>query len=140
MWPSLVLGPSDHAYVVWTQNLDMGGGCAGIDPGPRDGTYFATDATGQWVTTRLTRTPGESAITFEPSTGRIDVITHDFDGGGPLTYRTSSDGTDWTAAPISDTRELTDPVIRVDPATNRLVVLAISWSDEMPGIVLLTLS
>ena len=91
-------------------------------------------------TTRLTRTPGESAITFEPSTGRIDVITHDFDGGGPLTYRTSSDGTDWTAAPISDTRELTDPVIRVDPATNRLVVLAISWSDEMPGIVLLTLS
>lgn len=130
--PSLVLGPGDHAYMVWTQDADGGGGCAGPGPSPVDGVYFATDASGRWKTTRLTKTPGESSITLNPSTGRIEVVVN---RGTDLTEYESTGGDDWTSTSIPDTVGLSNPLIRVNPATGSLNVLALDFDT---GIHLLT--
>lgn len=137
--PSLVLGPGDHAYLIWTENTDNGGGCVSPEPGPVDGVYFASDASGRWKTTRLTNTPDRASIALDPSSGRIDVVV---DRAGPLPSTTtdltayeSTGGIDWTSATIPHTAHLTDPVIRVNPATGSINVFA---TDYDKAIYLLT--
>ena len=130
--PSLVLGPGDHAYMVWNQNVDNGGGCVSLEPGPLDGIYFGTDASGSWKTARLTKQPGVAALTLDPSSGRIDVVI----GLGPgLSVSTSVGGARWTSTPLPGTTGLSDPVIRHDPLTGGTSVFA---SDYDTGIFLVT--
>ena len=97
-WPSLVLGPGDHAYLVWSQDTFGEGGCAGPDPGPLDGIYFATDASGRWKTTRLTKMPAQPSLTLDPATGRIEVVLTDENG---MTQYESTGGDQWTSTTIS---------------------------------------
>lgn len=131
MAPSLVLGPGDHAYAIWTQTTDPGGGCAGPEPGPLDGTYFGTDAGGRWKTTRLTRSTGESSLTLDPASGRIEVIVND----GSFHHFVSVDGATWTRKKIAGTEGLGNPVLRVNPATGSVSVFAVKWEG---GIYVLT--
>jgi hypothetical protein len=130
--PTLVLGPGDDAYMVWTQSTDGGGGCAGPEPGPLDGVYFGTDAGGRWKSARLTRTPGEASLTLDPVSGRIEAIAND---GSSLARFASVGGTDWTAERIPGTRSLINAVIRLNPLTGRVSVLAMDFDK---GIYLLT--
>jgi hypothetical protein len=129
--PSLVLGPGDHAYMVWTQNADGGGGCAGPDPSPVDGVYFATDASGSWKTTRLTATPGEASLTLDPSSGRLEVVVND----GTLTQYESAGGNEWTSTEMPGTTGLINPLIRQNPVTGSVNVMALDYDT---GIYLLT--
>jgi len=131
-WPSLVLGPGDHAYLVWSQDTDNGGGCASPDPGPIDGVYFATDASGQWKTTRLTKLPARPSLTLDPSTGRLEVVLNDEHG---LTQYESIGGADWTSTTIPEPIPLDAPLVRVNPATGSLNVLALDYDT---GIYLTT--
>ena len=125
--PALVLGPGDHGYLIWTQKVDPGGGCAEGGPGPLDGTYVGTDATGQWVRDRLTEFPNGASLTLDPSSGRLHVIA-----GDRLTYFTSPGDGSWTSAELRGTEGLHEAVIRLDPATGRPIVFALAWGDD-PG-------
>ena len=118
--PALVLGPGDRAYLLWTQDRDAGGGCAGVGPGPLDGTYFGTDRDGAWVTQRITRAVGGSALTLDPSTGRVHVIVDD---GSLLRYmRLRPDGS-WASTKLRGTQGMYESVIRLDPVRGRIVVV-----------------
>jgi hypothetical protein len=129
MSPSLVLGPGDHPYIAWTQNVDNGGGCAGIEAGPLDGVYVATDASGKWTSHRITRTPGQASLTLDPATGRTHVVVVKDSG---LTDYQSIGGSVWTSAKIPGTATLTDPLIRLDPLTGSVNVFG---NDYDSGIL-----
>jgi hypothetical protein len=130
--PSLVLGPGDHAYMVWTQNADGGGGCVGPEPSPVDGVYFATDASGSWKTTRLTATPGEASLTLDPSSGRIEVVVNH---GSGLTQYESVGGDDWTSTMVPGTTGLNGPLIRMNPVTGSVNIVAFDYDK---GLYLVT--
>jgi hypothetical protein len=133
MGPSLVLGPGDRAYMVWMQTTDGGGGCVGPDPGPLDGVYFGTDASGAWKTTRLSPEPNGASLTLDPSSGRIDVVIPD---GPHLTRFSSFGGTTWTSARIAGTAGMYAGAIRVNPLTHGLSLFTFDADDT--GIYLLT--
>jgi hypothetical protein len=133
--PSLVLGPHDRAYMTWTQTIDIGGGCAGPDPGPLDGNYFATDAGGKWKTTRLSREPNGALLTLDASSGRIDVVMND---GPNLTRFSSVGGKNWSSARIAGTKGMGAAAIRVNPVTHALSLFTFTWDDA--GMYLLTRS
>jgi hypothetical protein len=132
--PSLVLGPGDRGFVVWSQTTDSGGGCASPDPGPLDGTYVGVDAGGTWTTHRLSKAPGGSSLTLDPSSGRIDVIV----GTGSLTHYVSEDGKTWTSKALVGTGGLSNPAIRRNPADGSLGVVAIDWTDSRNGVYVST--
>jgi hypothetical protein len=130
--PALVLGPRDRGYLMWTQDVNQGGGCADIEPGPLDGTYVGTDATGQWASQRIAAVVNSGSFTLDPSTGRLHVII----AGPLLTYFTSLGDGRWTSKELPGTERLEAPVIRLDPATGRPVVFGLDWRDT-PGIAVL---
>jgi hypothetical protein len=132
MWPSLVLGPGDHAYLVWTQSTDGGGGCAGPGPGPLDGVYFGTDVSGRWKTTRLTKTPAAATLTLDPATGDVHVVV---DKGSALVHYQSTSGDVWSSTKIPAPATLDGPFIRFNPVTGGLNVF---MTDFDHGIYLLT--
>ena len=125
--PSLVLGPGDHGYLLWTQYADSGGGCAEVGPGPLDGTYFGSDASGAWVSRRISLATDATSLTLDPSTGQLHAIIKD----GALRYFTTDGAAPWLAAEIPDSSRLTSPVIRLDPSTGRIVVFAVDWGASV---------
>jgi hypothetical protein len=133
--PSMVLGPGDRAYMIWIQTTDSGGGCVGPEQGPLDGTYFGTDASGTWKTTRLSRSLGESSLTLDPSSGRIDVVIHD---GPYLTRFSSLRGMTWTSGRIAGSKAMGDPLIRVNPKTHALALFAQKWNENGSELYVLT--
>ena len=133
--PSLVLGPGDRAYMIWTQTTDSGGGCVSPEPGPLDGLYFGTDASGRWTTTRLSRTPGEASLTLDPSSGRLEVVVKN----GPLLTEFSSVGGDrWASTKIPGTESMGNALIRVNPNTHGVSVFALKWDENGSDIYILT--
>ena len=96
---------------------------AGPDPGPLDGTYVGTDASGHWTSKRITRSTGETAFTIDPSTGRLHALVN----ADTMTYYTGTVGKHLTRKKLAGTRDLGNAVIRMDPSTGRLVVFAIKW-------------
>ncbi|MBA2720753.1 MAG: hypothetical protein H0U52_16160 [Chloroflexi bacterium] len=129
--PSLVLGPGDRAYLLWLQNTDGGGGCAGPESGPLDGVYVATDAGGRWTSTRLSARPSQGSLSLDAATGRLDAVVSN---EGTMTRYSSRDGASWTSSRIPGTTAMGSPVVRVDPTTGRLGLFVIPWSDSS-GIV-----
>jgi hypothetical protein len=125
--PSLVLGPGDRAYMIWTQTTDGGGGCVGPEPGPLDGLYFGTDASGTWKTTRLSRTENAASLTLDPVSGRIEVVVKN---RLPLIEFTSVGGDKWTSKKIPGTSGMVDPLVRSNPKTHGVSVFAQKWSDD----------
>jgi hypothetical protein len=115
---SVVLGKRNEAYAVWTSAYH-GLGCADSGPFPEDGTYFGTDASGTWVTTRITPDVGRASITVDPATGQVHVVLA---GAGGLMYYTKSTGDEWTPTSLS-VRAPGSPIIRLDPTTGAIVIL-----------------
>jgi hypothetical protein len=135
--PSMVLGPGDRAYMIWTQTTDGGGGCAGPEPGPLDGLYFGTNASGTWKTMRLSRTQNGASLTLDPSSGRIEVVVKN---GLPLIEFTSIGGDKWTSKKIPGTSGMVDALVRFNPKTHGLSVIAQKWNDTGSRYYLLTKS
>ncbi len=133
--PSLVLGPGDRAYMIWTQTTDGGGGCVSPEPGPLDGLYFGTDASGRWTTTRLSRTPGEASLTLDPSSGRVEVVVKN---GPVLTEFSSVGGDSWASRKIPGTESMGNALIRVNPNTNGNGIFALKWDENESDIYILT--
>lgn len=123
--PSLVLGAGDRAYVIWTQTTDPGGGCAGPEPGPIDGTYVAIQNGTGWETERITKSEGQTSLTLDPATGGVDAVV----AGGDLTHF-SSTGDGWKSESVPGSEDIGMPVLRRDPATGALVVFGISWETS----------
>ena len=124
--PSLVLGGGDRAYVIWTQTTDPGGGCAGPDPGPLDGTYVAIQNGTAWKTERITKAQGQTSLTLDPAAGGVDAIVD----GRDLTHFSSTDE-GWKSEIVLGSKGIGTPVLRRDPATGALVVFGIGWE---PGV------
>jgi len=133
--PSLVLSPGDRAYMIWTQTTDAGGGCVSPEPGPLDGLYFGTDASGRWVTTRLSRTPGEASLTLDPSSGRLEIVVAN---GSLLTEFSSVGGERWASRKIPGTESMGNALVRVNPNTHGDGIFALKWDETGSDIYILT--
>lgn len=120
--PSLVLGAGDRAYVIWTQTTDPGGGCAGPEPGPLDGTYVAIQNGIGWDTERITKSQGQTSLTLDPATGGVDAIVAE---GAMIHF--SSTGNGWNSETVPGSERVGSPSLRRDPATGALVVFGIGW-------------
>jgi hypothetical protein len=127
--PVFVLGPSNLAYVLWI-HTDHSGGCAELGPAPEDGTFFATNAGGNWSSIRLTRAVGESSLTLDPATGDVLalVTTEETTDGSMTAYRRTAGG-DWSKEEISDGR-VSNGVLRVNPVTSAQFVAYVAWSEN----------
>lgn len=127
--PSLVLGSGDTGYLTWEQQRMFGGGCAEPDyvPPPDDGTYFATDESGRWVTQRISRSVNGAALTLDPSSGQVHVVIIN---GGFKHLARRADGS-WSRETIPGTRKLYAPSIRIDPATGRMVVVMLDTQNRV---------
>jgi hypothetical protein len=133
--PMLVLDAGNAGYVLWTRDrvAALTETCGDHPkPGRRDGTYLGSDASGTWVTRRISRAMGEKALTLDPSTGDVHVVL----AGDRLQHLTSTDGAAWTTTDMRGTTGMYGPLIRVDPATGRTVVVMLNETDR--GIFVMT--
>jgi hypothetical protein len=131
--PTLVLGPGDVPVVVWTQEVDGGGGCIGPEPGRLDGTYLATEVHGEWRSERISKSTWATSVTLDPATGRWHAIIDEPMLG--LRHVTTGDDGTLSKETLPDMRGYSSPVIRIDPEDGRLVVVAASYDK---GIVVAT--
>jgi hypothetical protein len=131
--PVLTLAPGNHAYLLWNRDDDRGG-CVGNGPDPEDGTYFATNASGKWVTTRLTTIVGGASLALDPATGELHAIVL---GPNRLVYFRRAAGGAWTHA-NAVRRGAASAVIRQDPTTGALFVAYVSYPIEGPSFVQVT--
>lgn len=119
--PSLALGEGDRAYLLWTRR---GPFFCGSYPGPSpaDGTYFATNTSGTWVSRRVTTDVGATSLAISASTGRVyGLLASD----GALTYFTRSPAGAWSRTTLGP-GFAASPVIRQDPTTGTLLVVYIT--------------
>jgi hypothetical protein len=117
--PALVLGAGNVASIVWTRAYH-GLGCAEPGPFADDGTYFATNASGTWVSERITPGVGTASLTLDVATGRVHVVVSAWASG--LDYYTKLPGGAWSLTNLS-VEAVGSPVIRLDPATGALLVV-----------------
>jgi hypothetical protein len=139
--PTLVLGGGDHAFVSWaaTEIYPHGGGCEDfIPPTPsHQGTWFATDANGKWVTKRLTKDVGSATLAVDVATGRLHAIYRDSRG---IRYVTrAADGT-WSGSRLVVPRDFAPSVLRRDPATGTLLLVGSRDDEAEAGIYSFTAS
>ncbi|MEA2547920.1 MAG: hypothetical protein QOE42_518 [Chloroflexota bacterium] len=123
--PTLVLAPGNDAYVLWTRSSGTGGGgCADMDGDSSDGTYFATNASGKWVTSRLTSLLGGTSMALDPVTGEIHVLV---DAYQRIVYfhRSAAAGSAWAHETLVR-GGLSWAVIREDPASGDLLVVFVT--------------
>lgn len=116
--PVLALAPGNDAYVVWNRSYH-GIGCAGPGNQPEDGTYFATNAGGTWVTSRLTPQVGGASLTIDPATGELSVVVAT--GRRLIRYDRAPGATTWEHETFIQ-GSASSPVIRANPKTGALFV------------------
>jgi len=124
---SMVLGPNNVAYVLWSRSAAMSGGCIDMDPGPTAGSYLSTNAGGSWQTTKLSKLVGAYSLTMDPTSGEIDALIGDF---GTLRIYEKPAGAGWTHRTLSSDLA-SSAVVRRNPATGGLVVVYVH--DTLDG-------
>jgi hypothetical protein len=124
--PVLALAPGNAAYVIWNRS-DHGGGCVSPGPMPADGTYFATNASGHWVSRRLTKVVGGASLALDPVTSKVHALITDYER---IIYYERSAGGAWRHLTLVKSHG-SSPVIREYPKTgNLLVAYVASRGDE----------
>ena len=120
--PVLALAPGNDAYLVWNRSYH-GIGCAGPGDQPEDGTYFATNAGGTWVSSRLTPQVGGASLSIDPATGEVNVlvISGGPDGARLIRFHRAPDATTWKHETVVQ-GPVGSPVIRANPKTGALFV------------------
>jgi hypothetical protein len=83
--------------------------------------YYATNATGNWRSERLTTQTGQGAFQVDRATGQVNVLVAT---GDALTYYTKAPGGAWNHEKLAP-RQAGSPSISRDPATGRLLILYI---------------
>ena len=127
--PSLVLGAGDRAYMAWAVHPVWGGGCAdGGAPDVKPGTYFGTDSTGTWQVKRLTALVTSPSLALDVATGRLQAVLSTERDIRELARR--PDGTWTTARRIAGTRGVEAGVLRRDPVTGHLLLVASRWHED----------
>jgi hypothetical protein len=119
--PALVLDQRNHAHLLWSRMPGLGG-CAGTEPTPEDGTYYATNASGTWVSGRITTNLGTTSLQVDEITGRIHVVV----AGSGVRYYTKLPGASWGGTKVTSAGPLqlsAAAAIRLDPATGRLLIV-----------------
>ena len=84
-----------------------------------DGTYFATNTTGKWVSRRLTTDLGATSLTVDVATGRVLALLATDDA---LTYYTRSPSGAWSHTNLGP-GFASSSVRRQDPTTGTLLVV-----------------
>ena len=132
--PVMVLGKGDAAYLLWDRSPEPGG-CVTRDSEPTDGTYFSTNASGTWQTSRLSLTVGEAALTVDVVSGQVHALVSGFDqnaaspqASASLIYFTGPAGGPWTPTTLLP-YAVDTPVIKLDQATGALLVMYAVTSD-----------
>ena len=127
--PLLVLGSGGDAHVVWTRDSSGRGGCAGVEPDDRDGTYYATNTGGSWDVDRVSKAVGSASFTVDPASGRVHLVI--FDNRGR--YFTTSGNGSWTSKRLP-TAGAYGAIIRQDPASGRLLIAYPQYAEDgLPG-------
>jgi hypothetical protein len=136
--PVLVLGANDRAFLSWTATTWTGGGCAdGGDVSPREGTWFATNASGKWVRKRLTPEITYASLAADVATDRIHILYAD--GRGYRFVTRAADGT-WSGSRLDRSIDVSGLILRRDPATGYLLAIGSRWTEvaSTSGIYALT--
>jgi hypothetical protein len=125
--PVLVLGANDRAFLTWTATTWMGGGCAdGGEVSPREGTWFATNASGTWERKRLTPAVSYASLAADLATDRVQVLYADKRGYRLVTR--AADGT-WSGSRLDRSIDVYGLILRRDPATGYLLAIGSRWTD-----------
>ena len=119
--PVLTLAPGNVAYVIWNRSF-FAGGCIDGGSNPLDGTYVATNASGRWVTSRLTTMLGAASMTIDPATGELQLVVSDMHRG--VRFHRLPGGA-W-AKEILTRRNPSSSVIRQNSTNGNLVVAFIA--------------
>jgi hypothetical protein len=123
--PVLALGNGNAAYLLWNRSYH-GRGCTEPGPDPADGTYFGTNVTGRWASSRLTKSIGGASFALDLGTGDVHVLVPD---QRRLAYFVKSSHRDWrTAIIVRD--GVASSVIRANPDTGALLVGYVSEGGE----------
>jgi hypothetical protein len=126
--PVLVLGANNAAYLSWSATTWSGGGCTDGDfQSPREGTWFATDASGRWERKRLTPDPTSASLAVDVETGRVHVLYADSRGYRFITR--SADGT-WSATRLDRSVDVDGLLLRRDAATGRFLAVGVKWTED----------
>jgi len=127
--PALVLDQSNHAHLLWSRMPSLLG-CADGGPTPEDGTYYATNASGKWVSGRITTNLGATSLQVDKVTGRVHVLV----AGSGVRYYTKLPGGLWGGTKVTSA---TVPLqlsaaaaIRLDPATGRLLIVYLAQQSS----------
>ena len=93
---------------------------------PEVGTYYATNASGTWTAHRITRKVGDTSLQVDESTGRSHVLVTGGTGSGITRRRRAAAGPrpGW-----SDKQWPSSPLLRLDPATGKLLAVYLISSD-----------
>ena len=121
--PVLVLDGANRAHFLSAYGPH--GGCANAGPSSKDGTYYTTNASGVWKSTRVSRFVGDSSLQVDNASGQVHAVVMDLtDGGqdtGGLTYLTAPVGGSWSSTKLTSLFA-TSPVIRLDQSNGTLLV------------------
>jgi hypothetical protein len=95
--PALVLDPQNHAHIAWEHRTDFEDPTVTPEEHAADGTYYATNRSGAWVSRRITKSIGDVSLTVDRASGRIHVLVGGEQG---LKYYTRSAAGVWLGATI----------------------------------------
>lgn len=111
--PTIAVDADGSVHVVWRRTTSD------------EGTYYTTNATGSWVTIRLTRTSAESAADLAlDSAGRIHVaVVRASWAANPGLYLVSNRTGSWVTTRIDGAFDTMDPQLSVDAKGLATVVL-----------------
>ena len=111
--PGIAVDGAGKVHIVWRR------------VGSDEGTYYTTNASGAWVTTRLTRTSAEGAPAMAlDGTGHVYVaVVRAARAADPGVYLVSNRSGDWVTTRIEGAFDAMDPQLAVDPAGHATVVL-----------------
>jgi hypothetical protein len=135
--PVLVLDDQDRAHVVWKRDPLEEAACGmGPAPDPKAGMYYATNASGAWKVQRFSSARGVASLQIAGSTNDVHLVLA---AGTGLAYYTKTATGSWQSKRLAS-GWVESPVIRLDPATGRLLVVFIRTDDDSvpkPGVYVL---
>jgi hypothetical protein len=98
--------------------------------------YYATNASGTWKVQRFTSARGVASLQIAGSTNDVHLVLA---AGTGLAYYTKTATGSWHSKRLAS-GWVESPVIRLDPATGRLLVVFIRTDDDSvpePGVYVL---
>jgi len=135
--PVLVLDDQDKAHVVWKRDPLQDAACGMASaPDPKAGMYYATNSSGTWKVQRFSSARGVASLQIAGSTNDVHLVLA---AGTGLAYYTKTATGPWHSKRLAS-GWVESPVIRLDPATGRLLVVFIRTDDDSvpkPGVYVL---